>query len=163
MLLIRHYVGVSGVAGAGLFCSEALPRGTRIYEYDPRFLIEISQAELARLPEAMREAVLRYSFRGRGAKRLTGSVWYCADDSRFMNHADPPSTVWDEAAQAYLASADLPAHSELTCHYLDFCEPEDLDFVLDSDLQGMHRQSGPPGSVGRPISSCDDDETSTMT
>lgn len=131
MLLVRHYVGASTVAGAGLFCAEALSRGTRVYEYDPRFLIEISQAELARLPEAMREAVLRYSFRGRGATRLPHSVWYCADDSRFMNHADRPTTVWDEAQQAYLASADLPAGTELTCHYLDFCEPEDLEFAVD--------------------------------
>lgn len=130
MMLVRHYVGASRVAGAGLFCAEPLARGTPVYRYDERFLIAIPDTELAAMPEAMREAVLRYSFRGRGAARHAAAVWFCADDSRFMNHADTPTTVWDETQQAYLAASDLPAHTELTCHYLDFCEPEDLDFPV---------------------------------
>lgn len=128
MLLVAHYVASSPVAGAGLYCAEPLLRGTPVYRYDERFLLRFSDADLAALPPPAREAVLKYSFRGRGERRRAGVVWYCADDSRFMNHATVPSTVWDEASQLYRAATGLPAHSELTCNYLDFCEPEDLDF-----------------------------------
>jgi len=29
-----------------------------------------------------------------------------------------------------VAATDLPAGSELTCDYRDFCEPEDCEFTL---------------------------------
>ena len=78
----------------------------------------------------MRETVLKYSYRGRGSRRLTGAMYYCADDSRFMNHAAAPSTLWQPQADVYVAARDLPAGTELTCDYADFCEPQDCEFEL---------------------------------
>lgn len=130
MLLIPHYVDRSAIEGLGLYCATGLSAGQAIYRYDWRFVMLISDAEIEALPDAMRESVLRYSFRGRGPRRLTGAVYYCADDSRFMNHADDPSTIWDAEAGVYRAVRDLPARSELTCDYRDFCEPEDCEFEI---------------------------------
>lgn len=126
MLLIRHYVAGSRLQGAGLFCAEPVNKGQVVYRYDARFVVVIPDEELRAMPEAMQEAVLKYSFRRRGDKRLTGAVYFCADDARFMNHADRPNTIWVPQTDEYVAAQDLPAHTELTCDYRDFCEPEEF-------------------------------------
>ncbi|MDB5970948.1 MAG: lysine methyltransferase [Hydrocarboniphaga sp.] len=130
MILVPHYVDRSAIEGLGLFCAAALQTGQAIYRYDWRFVMIISETELCELPEAMQQAVLKYSYRGRGTQRLSGAMYYCADDARFMNHADEPSTLWDEDQGQYVAARDLPAGAELTCDYRDFCEPEDCEFEL---------------------------------
>ncbi|EIT69270.1 MULTISPECIES: SET domain-containing protein [Hydrocarboniphaga] len=130
MLLVAHYVDRSPIEGLGLYCARDLRAGEPVYRYDWRFVMVMSDAEVRALPEPMRESVLRYSFRGRGEARLTGAMYYCADDSRYMNHADQPSTLWIAERNEYVAARDLPAGSELTCDYRDFCEPEDCEFEL---------------------------------
>lgn len=130
MILVAHYVDRSPIEGLGLYTASALRAGDPVYAYDPRFVIVLTDHEVRSLPEPMREAVLRYSYRGRGAQRLSGAMYYCADDARFMNHADRPTTLWREDDGVYVAATDLPAGSELTCDYRDFCEPEDCEFTL---------------------------------
>ncbi|WP_428309677.1 SET domain-containing protein [Hydrocarboniphaga sp.] len=130
MILVPHYVDRSAIEGLGLFCAQALKAGEAIYRYDWRFVMVMTDAEVRELPAAMQQAVLKYSYRGRGARRLSGAMYYCADDSRFMNHSDAPSTLWREEAGVYVAARDLPAGSELSCDYRDFCEPEDCEFEL---------------------------------
>jgi SET domain-containing protein len=128
VILVPHYVGASAIQGVGLFCAQALQPGQVVYRYDYRFVQVISQVEIDALPPPMRESVLKYSYRGRGAQRLSGAYWFCVDDGRYMNHSVTPNCVWSDAADAYLAAAELPADTELTCDYRDFCEPGDLDF-----------------------------------
>lgn len=130
MLLVPHRVDRSAIEGLGLFCTVALSAGDPIYRYDQRFVMVLPDSELRALPAPMLESVLRYSYRGRGRDRLTGAVYYCADDSRFMNHADQPTTLWKPELGLYVAARDLAAGAELTCDYQDFCEPEDCEFEL---------------------------------
>jgi SET domain-containing protein len=130
MILVPHYVDRSAIEGLGLFCAEPLQAGQAIYRYDWRFVMVMTDAEVRELPPAMQQAVLKYSYRGRGSKRLSGAMYYCADDSRFMNHSDEPSTLWREDQGVYVAVRDLPAGAELSCDYRDFCEPEDCEFEL---------------------------------
>lgn len=132
MLLVDCHVDRSPIQGLGLYCSRALRRGEPVYRYDLRFVLVIPDAEWQAMPAPMREHVQRYGYRGRGARRLQGALYYCADDSRFMNHSAAPSTCWDEASGVYRAAHDLPAGSELTCDYRDFCEPADCEFDLDA-------------------------------
>ncbi len=130
MILVKHYVGPSKISGAGLFCAEPISKGQPIYEFDYRFVQLIADSEIELMPEPMREAVYKYSYRGRGKDRLQGAVYYCADDSRFMNHQDTPSTIWIEEKNIYIAARDLPENSELTCNYSDFCDEGDMCFRL---------------------------------
>ncbi len=129
-MLVAHYVDRSAIAGLGLYCASDLHAGDVVYRFDERFVIVVTDDELADLPAPVRESVLRYSYRGRGLRRLSGAMHYCADDARFMNHADPPSTRWRPDTDDYVAVRDLPAGSELTCDYRDFCEPDDCEFAL---------------------------------
>jgi len=130
MILVPHYVDRSAIEGLGLYSTLPLKAGQPVYRHDWRFVMVISEAEVRELPEPMQQAVLKYSYRGRGPQRLSGAMYYCADDARFMNHADEPSTLWREAENLYVAARDLPAGAELSCDYRDFCEPQDCEFEL---------------------------------
>ncbi|MBD8872007.1 SET domain-containing protein [Rhodanobacter sp. DHB23] len=130
MILVKHYVGQSRISGSGLFTAEPVRKGQVVYEFDYRFVQLIADSEIEAMPEPMREAVYKYSYRGKGKDRLQGAVYYCADDSRFMNHEDSPSTLWIESDSVYVAARDLPADSELTCNYSDFCDDGDMCFRL---------------------------------
>lgn len=128
MLTIRHYVAKSAIEGCGLFCAERIAKGDVIFRYDFRFVMLVSDAEIATLNAGMREAVLKYSYRGTGKDKLVGAVYYCIDDSRFMNHSSDPNSIWVPADETYIAANDVPAHTELTCDYADFCDPSELCF-----------------------------------
>jgi len=128
MILIPHYVASSAIAGAGLFTAVDLEEGTEIYRADPRFLMIIRDDEIAALPPAVRQTVRKYSYRGKGEHRLQDAVYYCVDDSRFMNHADAPNTRPIGDGEVYVTTSRIPAHTELTCDYSAFSELADCCF-----------------------------------
>lgn len=134
MILVPHYVNQSEISGVGLFTARDIRSGEVVYKFDYRFVMVISEAEIKDMPAATQEAVRKYSYRGRGRERLTGAVYYCADDSRFFNHSDEPNTRWLEGEDVYVATRDIRAHTELTCDYNEFTEPGDR--VLDDVVTG---------------------------
>ncbi|MCK9384646.1 MAG: SET domain-containing protein [Nevskia sp.] len=125
MMLVPHYIASSNIEGVGLFAAANIAEGTRIYQFDYRFVMIISDAEIRTMPDAAQQAVLKYSYRGKGRERLVGAVYYCADDSRYFNHSNFPNTRWVEGEDVYIATADIPAHTEITCNYGEFTEPGD--------------------------------------
>lgn len=129
MLHIPHYVGTSAIAGVGLFTAIDLAAGQLIYTCDPRTLHILRDAELDALPAGVQDSWRRYLYRGRGKDRLADGWYYCSDDARFFNHAAPANCRWVEARECYVAARDLPAHSELTCDYFEFCEPADVPYL----------------------------------
>lgn len=131
MLTIKHYVAPSSIAGVGLFCAEEIKKGQVIFKYDYRFVFLISDSEIESLPEGMKDAVLKYSYRGIGKDRLTRAVYYCIDDSRFMNHSDSPNTIWMAGDDTYVAACNIKRDMELTCNYSDFCEAGEYCFSFN--------------------------------
>ncbi len=125
MIEIEHYVGKSNIEGAGLFTAQDIQEGEVVYRFDYRFVMIISEAELRTMHPAARNAALKYSYRGRGVDRMSGAVYYCADDSRFLNHSENPNIRWVLDQDIYVATCFIPAGTEITCDYREFCEPED--------------------------------------
>lgn len=134
MIQVAHCVGPSAIAGAGLMAGTDIAPGTIIYRYDPRFVLILTDAELAAMPAAVGAEFIKYCYRGKGEHRLVGAWYYCADDARFFNHSDTPNAVWDEAADAYLAARAIARGEEITCDYRSFSEPGDYDFIPDAVL-----------------------------
>lgn len=125
MIVVAHYVAPSAIAGLGLFTAAPLAAGETIYRFDSRFTFVLSDAEVEAMPAATRARLANYVYRGKGAHRLADASYYCADDSRFMNHSSTPNTRWVEATESYVTTEALAAHSELTCDYGEFSEPGD--------------------------------------
>jgi len=125
MILVKHYLDKSSIEGVGLFTAEDVFEGQRIYQFDYRFVMIISEGEIRAMPESAREAILKYSYRGKGSERLSGAYYYCADDGRYFNHSDDPNTRWVEGDDVYVATRAISAGTEITCDYREFSDPED--------------------------------------
>lgn len=128
MILVPHYVASSAIAGAGLFAAVDIQPGEKIYQLEERFLLVISDAEIHAMPAVARASTAKYSYRGKGADRLQDAVYYCADDSRFMNHSDDPNTRSVGNGEAYVAARFIAVNTEMTCDYSEFCDAADLCF-----------------------------------
>jgi hypothetical protein len=85
-----------------------------------RFRPVIDAPEIDRLPEPARSNLLDHVY----LNDASGQFVLCADNARFMNHADDPNTegVHESGAiEGYdIATRDIPAGEEMTCDYRSF-------------------------------------------
>ncbi len=115
MLLIDAELRNSAIHGIGLFCREAVPRGTKVWTFNPLFDLVFNEAHMVSLPAPVISFLQMYAYRSRETNELIVNL----DLSRHMNHADTPTLVCD-AESNYFTVDDLPAGTELTCDYRDF-------------------------------------------
>lgn len=120
MLVIQHHVAM-GIHGLGLFTLETLKKGQLVCNADYRMVKEIPEAEIASYPPIMQAYFQKYSYPGVGADALDGAVYYNMDDTRFVNHSEHPNLLYQPDSATYVAAQDIPAGTELTCDYADFC------------------------------------------
>ncbi|MEQ1717259.1 MAG: SET domain-containing protein [Hyphomicrobium sp.] len=120
MLMVKTRLGVSPIAGIGLFADEDIKAGTVTWRFMPGFDQVFTNADIARLPEPARAQFLTYTY----LHKETGQHVYCLDNARFMNHADTPTTAGvhgDGAIEGYdVATRDIAKGEELTCDYHTF-------------------------------------------
>ncbi len=124
MLLIEAELRNSDIHGIGLFCREALPKGTKVWAFNPLFDLVISEADILALPQPVINFMKMYSYRSRETKELIVNV----DLSKHMNHSDSPTLISD-AESNYYAAENLPAGTELTCDYRAFAVEGCSDFL----------------------------------
>src|SRR3546814_1178092 len=62
MLLVKTYVAPSRIHGLGLFAAERIPRGARIWEFNPVMDRFVSREEFESLPPAARESLRVYAY-----------------------------------------------------------------------------------------------------
>ncbi len=120
MLLIKVIVQPSSRDGLGVFAAEKIPKGTMIWQYDPRFDISYTQAEVDDLPEVQREFIDHYAYL---SKKL-GKYVLPVDDTRFTNHSAEPNidilyTPGDAEVHS-VANRDIRAGEELCTDYRTF-------------------------------------------
>jgi len=112
------------VDGIGVFCSNDVKKGELVYKFEWDFVLIISEGEIDEMLPHQQEMMRKYSYYGKGKDRLTDEVYFCTDDSRFLNHSDKPNLHCLD--DCYFASCDISEHSELFCNYREFTEPGDI-------------------------------------
>lgn len=123
MLMVDCYIAPSPY-GLGLFAGQRIKKGCMVYRETSDFLTIISATRWRQFPSIVQRSLLKYVYDGGGRFRLTdGSVYFCTDDSRFMNHSETPSLAYVPGDESYIAAHDIDAGQELTCDYCDFCTP----------------------------------------
>jgi uncharacterized protein len=131
MLMVKTLLKPSDIAGIGLFAAEDIPKGTVTWRFMPRFDRLLTEDEIESLPEIARASLLDHVY----LHEASGKFVLCADNARFMNHADNPNTegVHEPGAiEGYdIASRDIRAGEELTCDYRTF------DAHVDRKLGGV--------------------------
>jgi uncharacterized protein len=120
MLMVKTRLGVSPIAGIGLFADEDIAAGTITWRFIPGFDQLYSESQLESLPEPARTQMRTYTYK----HEVTGNYVYCLDNARFMNHADDPNTKGVHEAggiEGYdIATRDIRKGDELTCDYFTF-------------------------------------------
>ena len=120
MLLIKATVKQSSIHGLGLFADEAIPKGTRIWEFSPGLDAEIDPAHFEKLSQRGKDFILFYGF----LSRKSGNYHLSYDNVRFINHAEQGNVTVDASVDdieyPLIAARDIQAGEELTQNYYDF-------------------------------------------
>jgi SET domain-containing protein len=120
MLMVKTRLGLSDIAGIGLFAAENIKKGTVTWRFMAGFDRLLTEAEIEALPEPAKSNILDHTY----LDAASGLFVLCADNARFMNHADQPNTAGVHepgAIEGYdVATRDIAAGEELTCDYRTF-------------------------------------------
>lgn len=115
MLLVKARAGISKIHGIGLIAREFIPRGTRVWRFEPSFDLVFTGEQVLSLPSGTRDQVLWYAYHD-----TTKNIYVLSgDDDRFTNHSDDPNTQ-DEDHRTYAASyaiKDIQPGEEITWDY----------------------------------------------
>ena len=114
MMTVKNYVAPSDIQGVGVFAGEDIARGTRIYEFVEGIDIVMTRDEAASYGPEFARFMRIFAYVEPADKTMVISV----DNSRFMNHAEDPNTVWDE--NFGWATRDIHCGEEITCDYFTF-------------------------------------------
>lgn len=120
----------SPVHGVGVFARQAIPAGTRVWEYDRSMTIS-DPASFARLDPAQVRYALHGGYLHKPSDRL---LWY-TDGMQYMNHASTPLAniglgTWPPLEQDHtVALRDIAAGEELL---------EDYGFWADGGVDSSH-------------------------
>jgi SET domain-containing protein len=126
MLMVKTRLGPSDIAGIGLFAAENIPKGTVTWRFMPAYDRLLTEADIDMLPEPARSNILDHVYLDATSNQFV----LCADNARFMNHADDPNTSGVHEAGSIegfdVATRDIAAGEELTCDYRTFDAHVDL-------------------------------------
>lgn len=116
MMLVRCYLAPSAIEGLGVFCHEDIKAGQNVWRHENLLDIRIALADVDKLEPHAREFVERYAY-----PDFADPAYLIleSDEGRFMNHADEPNLDFSDGKHG-LARWDIPAGTELTCHYSTF-------------------------------------------
>lgn len=116
MMLVKSYVAPSGIHGNGLFASQDIKEGEKIWEFMEGLEVLIPVASLDSQPETVRDYLDCYTY---PHDSEPGMLVLDGDHGRFMNHSDAPNTSFATPRSGF-ATQDIPAGAEITCNYRDF-------------------------------------------
>jgi SET domain-containing protein len=126
MLMVKTRLGPSDIAGIGLFAAEDIPKGTVTWRFMPAYDRLLTEADIDMLPEPARSNILDHVYLDATSNQFV----LCADNARFMNHADDPNTAGVHEPGSIegfdVATRDIAAGEELTCDYRTFDAHVDL-------------------------------------
>ena len=119
VLLVKTKIGPSAIEGIGLFADQFIPKGTSVWKFVPRFDMRFSKADVAAMPEILRETFLKYAY----LNADKGKYVWCFDNARFFNHSDDPNCIQGppiEGKTCDIAVRDISLGEEITGDYRAF-------------------------------------------
>ena len=129
-MLARAKTGPSSIHGVGLFATELIPKGTRVWEFTEGFDLVLTKEESGKLSRAAQEQFFNYAY----LSKKSGKYVLCSDDARFFNHQIPANVTCrvpdgsniTEALEC-VATRDIQTGEELTNNYEEFdADPSDV-------------------------------------
>jgi SET domain-containing protein len=130
MLLVKTYVGPSVIRGLGLFASEDIPAGTRIYRNHPGTCLCYCEEDWQMLRETAGYSfaqIEKYAVKYRG----DGLYYLPLDDTRFVNHSETDFNcgILNDGEETY-AIRDIRKGEELLDNYRLYYDPEFFEYIM---------------------------------
>lgn len=116
-MMVRAYLAPSAIEGLGVFSHEPIRKGQLVWLFDPRFDVCFFKDDLAAAPVHFQEFLDRYCY---DHPTDPDRIVLDCDEGRFMNHADLPNVDLSNPSRG-VATCGIPAGTELTCDYNQFC------------------------------------------
>lgn len=120
MLLVKTKLGVSPIAGIGLFADQSISKGTYIWRFKKGFDIRVDESYADTLNGPAKDYFLTYAYQNLQTRKYI----LCSDNARFLNHSNTPNIRSIEDADdedtADIAARDIQPGEELTIDYREF-------------------------------------------
>lgn len=116
MMTVRCYLAPSKIEGLGVFCRDDIRKGQNVWRYDPMLDLSFPNSKLDEVEPHVREFLERYAYPD---WNRPNHMILEGDEGRFMNHSDEPNLDFNDTVHGF-ARWDIPAGTELTCHYATF-------------------------------------------
>jgi SET domain-containing protein len=121
MLTVQTFIQQSSIEGLGLFAAQAIPKGTVVWKFDPRFDLAFDPVGVAQMAEIQRDLIEKYAY----LSSTSGNYIYSIDDSRFTNHSSLHNNIEmvrvdDEPETRAVANRDIAMGEEILENYRDF-------------------------------------------
>ena len=116
MLTVKTKIQQSKIHGTGLFADEFIPKGTLVWEFNPKFDLVWNNEEFNLLPEKAKNCIIFYGH----FNWEEGGYILCSDDARFFNHSQNPNCK-SEVNKTYSIS-DINIGDEITDNYMEWDE-----------------------------------------
>jgi len=108
MLLIKSYLEKSSIHGFGMFASEFIPKGTKVWEFTPGLDREWTPEQFSELPQKAQEYILHYGW----LDPVTNMHRFPFDHDRFINWSEHPNV--GGTSDEIFALRDIKEGEELT-------------------------------------------------
>jgi SET domain-containing protein len=124
MLVVKHKIDISPIAGLGLFAGEMIPKGTLVWQNFTDSELILADELFVNLSPYMQDNFKHYGYHDKMTKEWKLPL----DNSRFMNHSDQHNLIQDDKGNS-LAMKDIRPGEELTCDYRGFVDVKDYPFL----------------------------------
>jgi SET domain-containing protein len=125
VLLVKTEVKPSEISGLGVFATEDIPKGTKIWVFMPGLDILITDELYESVSEPTRSMIDNFAF----VCPITNKWILDSDNDRYRNHSDTPNTIQSINGYDY-AVKDIKVGEELTTDYRTLCKKwTELEFL----------------------------------
>jgi SET domain-containing protein len=125
MLTVKTSLKISSIPGAGigLFSEEFIPKGKKIWEFNPDLDLKFTENEYSQFNGLNADFLYKYTY------KCNGEYILCVDNGRFINHSDNANTDDSSSYFQTIAKKDIQIGEEITSNYNEFGRTvEDLEF-----------------------------------
>ncbi|MEK6749913.1 MAG: SET domain-containing protein [Pseudomonadota bacterium] len=115
MIIVPTYLEKSPVHGFGVFAAEFIPKGAKVWEFNPTFDIRFTEEEFERLPPSVKKEIEIHLYQ----PEQGGLLYYESTMGKFMNHSREPNVDFTDTGFGW-ATRDIKQGEELSCDYRHF-------------------------------------------
>ena len=115
MIIVPAYLDNSPIHGFGVFAGEFIPKGAKVWEFNPLFDLRFSEEEFNKLPPSAQQEIEHHLYQPEEG----GLLYYESTMGKYMNHTRDPNVDFTEVGVG-AATRDIQPGEELTCDYRHF-------------------------------------------